>query len=178
MRSKIAFTLLIAATAAAALGGCMASAAAHQPAQVRSGTEQIWVSDFSPATLAAPTEVVATGLFTDAGHVTGKGPIDKGAIFDIRLSRGVIVANKWHKAHLHYHLDTSTCLVTLSATGSLSLVSGTGAYKGVSGSLAISGHEYAVLPRLRNGTCNQSASTALLGAAGMIAGTGKVTISG
>jgi hypothetical protein len=154
----------------------MASASARQPGKASSGTEQIWVSGFSPAALAAPTEVVATGLFTDAGHVAGKGPIDKGAIFDIDLSRGMIVANKWHKAHLHYRLNASTCLVTLTATGSFSLVSGTGAYKGISGSLAISGHVYAVLPRLRNGTCNQSASTSLLGTAGMLTGTGTVTI--
>jgi hypothetical protein len=178
MRTRIIAALLVAAGLATTLGGCVASAATRQASQATSGTERFWVSDFNPKTTSSPTEVVMTGLFTGAGKIVGKGPIDKGAIFDIDLSNGTIVANKWHRAHLRYTLNASTCLATGRQSGSIILESGTGAYKGISGTLSIGGDAYAVLPRLKSGKCNESSSAVPLGVVGMLTGNGKVTISG
>jgi hypothetical protein len=176
MRIKAVAALLVAAGLTTTLGGCAASAT-RQASHAKSGTEHFWVSGFNPNTVASPTVVVATGLFTDAGKLVGKGPIYKGAIFDMDLTKGTIVANKWHKAHFRYQVDAGTCLVTLSASGSISLQSGTGAYKGISGTLSIGGDAYAVLPRLNSGKCNESSSAVPLGVVGMLTGSGKVTIS-
>lgn len=178
MRIKILVAPLMAAAGlATTLGACMASAT-PQARQATSGTEHFWVSDFNPKTLASPTAIVATGLFTDAGKIVGKGPVYKGAIFDIDLSKGTIVANKWHKAHFHYDLNASTCLVTQTLSGSTILESGTGAYKGISGTISIGGVAYAVLPRLKSGKCNQSSSAVPLAVVGMLSGSGKAAISG
>jgi hypothetical protein len=177
MRIKIISGLLAPAVLATTLGGCMASATGQQSG-AKSGTEHFWVSGFSPKTLSRPTVIVATGLFTESGKLVGKGPIDKGAIFDIDFSNGTIVANKWHKAHFGYQVNASTCLVTLTASGSVIFERGTGAYTGISGTLSIGGDAYAVLPRLKSGKCNETPSAVPLGIVGMLSGSGKVTISG
>jgi hypothetical protein len=176
MRIKIIAALLVAAGLATAFGACVASATPRE-SQAKSGTEHYWASDFSPKT-SSPAVVVMTGLFNGVGKLVGKGPIDKGAIFDIDLSNGTIVANKWHKAHFQWKENVSTCLATGRTNGSISFESGTGAYKGISGTLSIGGDTYAVLPRLKSGKCNESPSAAPLGVVGMLSGSGKVNISG
>lgn len=175
MRIKIMAALLMAAGLAATLGACVASAT-PQASQAKSGTEYYWASDFNPD--SSPTVVVMTGLFTGVGKLVGKGTNDKGAIFDIYLPNGTIVANKWHKAHFGWKQNASTCLATGRTSGSISFESGTGAYQGISGTLSIGGEAYAVLPRLTSGKCNESTSAVPLGAVGMLSGSGKVTISG
>ena len=176
MRIKIIAGLLAATGLATTLGGCVASAA-RQRSQAKSGTEHYWLSDFNARTTSSPTVVVMTGLFTGVGKIVGKGPIDKGRIFDIDLSNGTIVANKWRTAHLRYEVNARTCLATGRASGSITLESGTGAYKGISGTLSVGGDAYAVLPRLKSGKCDESASTVPLGVVGMLSGSGKVSIS-
>jgi hypothetical protein len=176
MRIKIIAALLVAAGLATAFGACVASATPRE-SQAKSGTEHYWASDFSPKT-SSPAVVVMTGLFNGVGKLVGKGPIDKGAIFDIDLSNGTITANKWHKAHFQWTVNASTCLATGRASGSISFESGTGADKGISGTLSIGGDAYALLPRLKSGKCNESPNAVPLGVVGMFSGSGKVTISG
>jgi hypothetical protein len=176
MRIKIIFALLVAAGLATTAGACAASTT-PQASQAKSGTEYYWASDFSPKTTSSPTVVVMNGLFTGVGKLVGMGPGDKGAIFDIDLPNGTIVANKWHKAHFGWKENASTCLATGRTSGSISFESGTGAYKGISGTLSIGGDTYAVLPRLKSGKCNESPGAVPLGVVGMLSGSGKITIS-
>jgi hypothetical protein len=173
-RVKIIVALLVATGLATTLA---VASTTRQTSQARSGIEHIWVSDFNLNSVNTPTAIVASGLFTDAGKLVGKGPKDKGAIFDIDLSKGTILANKWHKAHPRYSLNPSTCLVTLNTTGYISLQRGTGAYKGISGNISIGGDVYAVVPRLQSGKCNASQNAMPIGVVGMYSGSGKITIS-
>jgi hypothetical protein len=176
-RIKIIVGLLLAAGLATALGGWVASATVNaSPAQ--SGTEYFWASGFNRKTTSSPTEVVMTGLFTEAGKLVGKGPIDQGRIFDIVFPNGTIVASKWRIARLRFTVNASTCLASGRDSGHVRLESGTGAYKGISGTLSQGGHVYAVLPRLKNGRCNENSNAVPLGVVGMFSGSGTVTISG
>lgn len=174
MRIKIIAGLLVAAGLAATLGGCAASAT-RPTSQAKAGTEYYWVSDFNPKTTSSPTEVVMTGLFTEAGKLVGMG---EGKHFEIVSSNGTIVATKWRIAHLRFTVSARTCLATGRDTGSVRLESGTGACKGISGTLSQGGDVYAVLPRLKSGKCNESPNAVPLGVVGMLSGSGKITISG
>jgi hypothetical protein len=176
MRIKIIAALVVAAGLAITIGGCVASAATRQASRVKSGTERFWASDFSPKTTSSPTEVVMTGLFTEAGKLFGVG--GEGKHFEIVFSNGTILATKWRIAHLRFTVNAGTCLATGRDWGRVRLESGTGAYKGISGTLSQGGDVYAVLPRLRSGKCNESPDAVPLGVVGMLSGSGTVTISG
>ena len=60
--------------------------------------------------------------------------------------------------------------------GTISLHGGKGAYKGISGKLSVSGKIFAVLPRLKNGKCNEANNAVPVEVLGEITGSGKVTL--
>jgi hypothetical protein len=72
--------------------------------------------------------------------------------------------------------DLTTCFGSVSVGRSISFGSGTGAYKGISGTVPISGKFVLVVPRLTNGKCNTATSVVPLGVAGELSGSGKVAL--
>jgi len=165
MRLKIIAALLVAAGLATTL--CGVASASGRTTATKSSTEHFWVSGFSPRT-GKPTEFVGTGLFTDAGKLIGH--------HKVVLSKGTFVVNK-SKLHGSFKLDKTSCLVAETVSGSVSLGHGTGAYKGISGTLPVKGSAEAVLPRTKSGKCNENSSS-VLGITGEFSGSGTVTISG
>ena len=73
-------------------------------------------------------------------------------------------------------INPITCFVTLinSATGSMGR--GTGAYEGISGPLPVHGEAVLVLPRLKNGGCNETSSVVPINETGEISGSSKLTL--
>lgn len=116
-----------------------------------------------------PEVFVGTGLFTDAGKVTGVHGDN------VTLSKGGFVVDG-SKLKFKFSINADTCFATVIEGGTISLHRGRGAYKGISGKLSVSGKIFAVLPRLKNGKCNEANNAAALGAAGVLSGSGTVTL--
>jgi hypothetical protein len=162
------FKVFAAAVAAMAMTGSAVgvAGATGRPNGTTSGTEQFTAGSFSPTTLM-PTVFVGSGLFTDAGSISSNGTA--------KLSKGTLVINL-NKATTTSTHDTTTCFASVVIGGSVSFGSGTGAYKGIVGTLPISGKFVEVIPKLTNGKCDTASSAVPLGVAGEFSGSGKVTV--
>jgi hypothetical protein len=167
MRLKVIAAFVV---AVALIGTSAGVALASRSSHAKTGVEKFWVSNFNPVTVN-PEVFVGTGLFTDAGKITGaQGDI-------VTLSKGGFVVNG-SKLTFKFSVNAHTCFATVTEGGTISLHSGKGAYKGISGNLSVSGKIFAVLPRLKNGKCNEANSAAALGTAGVLSGSGTVTLGG
>ena len=164
MRSKV-IAAAVAVMAVTGTAGGVASATSR-PSGTTSGTEQFWLGSFSPTSLL-PTVFVGRGLFTDAGSISSNRTA--------KLSKGTFVVNLSKVTVTSTH-DLTTCFGSVSVGGSISFGSGTGAYKGISGTVPISGKFVLVVPRLTNGKCNTATSVVPLGVAGELSGSGKVAL--
>jgi hypothetical protein len=164
------FKVIAAFVVVAALMGASAGVALATTRTGRSTTavEHIWAANFNPKT-TNPTVFVGTGLFTDAGKITGPSG-DK-----VTLSKGGFLVNG-SKITAKFTANHSTCFITLTFGGSISLNSGKGAYKGISGKIAIAGKIVGVLPRLKNGNCNGANNAVPLALVGTLTGSGEVTL--
>jgi hypothetical protein len=100
----------------------------------------------------ARNDVLITGSFSD--HGTGKkGTWDlaKGTIVVNNAAIGAIVKSpNWGTSY------ASSCSFDGVAKGLVTIVSGTGAYAGVKGSLSFTLTEAGQGPRLKNGECNEA----------------------
>jgi hypothetical protein len=161
LRSRILAGVLVAATLIGTSAG-VASATSH-PSRATTGTEHFWVSNWSPKT-GKPTSFIGNGLFTDAGSLSGG---------KVTLSKGSFVADR-SNLKTTFKFDSKTCYLVGTFSGTISLHGGTGAYKGISGTLSAGGTVVSVVPRLKNGTCNGSAVP--IATIGVVAGSGKVTL--
>ena len=77
--------------------------------------------------------------------------------------------------------STTTCSVALTATAPAMLLNGTGAYKGISGTLKLTETFALILPRVSSGKhkgqCNESNSAIPLATWGSVTGSGNVSYS-
>jgi len=161
VRSRILAAILVAATLTATSAGV--ASATGSSSRAASGTEHYWVSNWSPKT-GKPTAFIGNGLFTDAGRLSGG---------IVTLSKGGFLADR-SNLKMSFKFDAKTCFLTATVSGTIALHSGTGAYKGISGTLSAGGTVVAVVPRFKNGKCNGNAVP--IETIGAIAGSGKVTL--
>jgi hypothetical protein len=166
MRFKVIAALVV----AAALMGTSAGVAlaTSRTSHAKTGVEKYWVGNIS-LTTGNPTVFIGTGLFTDAGKISGAGG-DK-----VTLSKGGFLVNS-SKISVKYTNNVQTCFFTETFGGKISLHDGTGAYKDISGTLPVGGKVVAVLPRLKSGKCNEANSAVPLAVLGELSGSGKVTL--
>lgn len=163
MRFKvIAALVVVAAVMGASVGVALATG---RPSRTITGVEHYWVGDFNRIT-ANPTVFVGTGLFTDAGSTDNPG---------VKLSKGSFLVDK-SKITVKFTNNVHTCFFTETFGGTISFHGGKGVYKGISGTLPVGGKLVAVLPRLKNGKCNEANSAVPLAVLGEISGSGKVTL--
>jgi hypothetical protein len=163
MRFKVIAALVVVAALMGASAGV--ALATSRSSNAKTGVEQYWVANWSRAT-GNPTTFVVNGLFTDAGSVSGG---------KVKLSKGSFLVDR-SKITMKFTNNVHTCFLTATFGGTISLHGGKGAYKGISGTLPVSGKIVAVLPRLKNGKCNEANNAIALGYAGGISGSGKVTL--
>ena len=124
-------------------------------------------------------QVVVTGAFADAGQLTISGPVDT-----LTLSKGTIVLNlaAGEKAEnaLFNHLSSITnpksCGVNGSYKSLVKLVSGTGFYEGITGSVSMTTQEIGVFPKSPDGSCNLSSSATPVGFLSVASGVGTASI--
>jgi hypothetical protein len=126
------------------------------------------------------TTVLVTGAIVDygtafqansAGHVDSKGRytelvLTKGSILLRGSGLGPIVQPHSERRH------SSTCWVSTTSDTSVSIVSGTAAYSGISGSLIVTTNSVLIFPLTNRGQCQTGAGTSPL------ADWSKVTASG
>lgn len=74
--------------------------------------------------------MIATGAFTDGGTASMKG---KGILM-LHLSAGTIIRSPKTGAHTDKTETATTCMQTQTKHGDYTIVGGTGAYKGITGS--------------------------------------------
>ena len=122
---KIITSAAIAATAVALLGGTGIAAASSHATATKTENFQL----MSTSGTSNKSSVIAYGAFTAAGvdtpgaHNTDTLTFPNGALKLVHKITGG-----------KQHIDPATCLVTVTQTATYTLGSGTGAYKGVTGS--------------------------------------------
>lgn len=151
-----------------------------------SGQIKVWVTLPVTSSGNTPDPIVITGVIGDHGttiSVNSKGKSDANGNFErVRLSKGKFTVNG---AALNQALnnaapsdfDTATCSGSFSAgPDSVPIVngSGTGAYAGISGSVAVSAQFAFVGPKSKNGSCNMRANP--IAGFGIITGSGTISI--
>lgn len=146
-----------AAAAVMTVGGTGLAAASASTVQrpAASGTEHFSLMSTQPS--ASKYTIIASGLFT-AGGVDQSG--NKSDL--VKLPAGTFKIN--HSGPFHVtkqHLDPKTCLAVLAANSKFTVGSGTGAYKGISGS----GHAviaFTGIARKVKGKCDLNATPVVL----------------
>jgi len=163
MKRRSWIAIGIATVLGAAIPGSVALAAGTGP----SGHAELWVTP-SPATTSVkdPGKVLFTGAIADFGTSTtataaGK-PTTKDTGFDLlKLKQGTILVStaglkKAITSASPSTSDTTTCSFVVSATGAVTIVKGTGAYSGITGSFTATGTIAAILAT-KKGSCTGNA---------------------
>ena len=117
-----------------AVGGMVAAAAlavtgvtAASAAPAASGTEHMQV--MSTSTTSGTASVIAYGVFTEAG----KADLNSAKVTKFVFPNGTITVTH-KKTGGSQHFNKTTCLATISETGTYQITGGTGSYAGISGS--------------------------------------------
>jgi hypothetical protein len=174
-RSAVAGVVVVVGLAAAS--GALA-ALLSTTAGANSSRYPIRVEAVSSAS-SSSQQVVVTGAFADAGQLTISGPVDT-----LALSKGTIVLNlaAGEKAentlfnHLNSITNPKSCGVNGSYKSLVKLVSGTGFYQGITGSITMTTQEIGVFPKSPDGSCNLSSSATPIGFLSVASGVGTASI--
>jgi hypothetical protein len=172
----------VAVTGALLASGSLALAAApkaHPASASKGGTIHVFISNLGPT----KSKVTITGAVGDYGigiSQTKQGKVDpNGAYEELKLKHGTMLVNGagFEKAinHAHPQINTSNCSFFLTASGPSTIVSGTGAYAGAHGKVALTAQFGGIGPKKSNGQCNMSNNAPTFG--GFFAITGKGTVS-
>lgn len=102
--------------------------------------------------------IILTGAIADHGK-DHQGIAAKGTINKLVLTKGTFEVNT-SKLTVNPPLDPKTCTIAGSATGPVAIVagSGTGAYRGLRGTVTATVTIAGVLPKLKSGKCNGKAA--------------------
>jgi len=153
-------------------------------ATIKGGTIYVAVTPNNSATYP----IVITGAFADYGTAT---TIDKdgtvnpnGNYVKIALKQGGFevnstTLNKKASSTPPTFNSSTNCSYTFTISGPITLSDGSGAYKGISGTLTITESFSAILPRFTSGKhkgqCNESNNATPIASGGDISGSGKVS---
>lgn len=164
-----------AATACSVLvvGLVMGSAAAFAQSSSTSGAIQVWVN--SSLTNNGGGKILITGAIGDYG-ITKKGKNSNQAI----LKKGTITVNlKQFNAmgnSANPTINQSTCSGSFTYSAPVPIVSGTGAYAGITGSFTLTGQFAFILPKTKSGSCNMSNNANPISQYASVMGSGNVTL--
>jgi hypothetical protein len=169
----------VALTGVALLGGFSGVASAAPAA----GTLKIWVT---PQLSGPGGTIVVTGAVGDSGKtltVTSTGKTSASGNYEkLLLKQGTIMVNTTQfNAALNSNssaptdYNSATCSASIVTSGPATVVSGTKAYAGVTGSLTLTATIAIVLPHTKSGSCNMSNSAKPVAQWASITGSGPVT---
>jgi uncharacterized protein (UPF0333 family) len=179
-------SLVAAGIAVIAIVGMSFVAGPATAATSKGGTIYIAVTPNNSATYP----IVITGAFADYGTATTidqNGTVNaNGNYVRIALKQGGFevdstTLNKKANSSAPTFNSTVNCSYTFTVSGPVTLLNGSGAYKGISGTLMITESFSAILPRITSGKhkgqCNEANNVAPIASAGNISGSGKVSFS-
>jgi len=146
------------------LGGVLFSATAALGASppMMGGAIQLWVT---PSPTGNGGQVLITGVIGDYGkgqNVTAAGkPSKKSPYKDLMLKKGTILINltKFQQAQNNANptmYNKSNCSAYLTVSAPAAILSGTGAYKGITGIVTLRAEDAVLLPRTKKGACNEN----------------------
>ena len=163
---------LLPLVAAATLSGTLVLVGQSVSASAPGGLVHVY--DINPGT--ATGSVVVTGAIADTG--TDQTGVSANAN-RIVLSKGSFEVNT---SSIQKKFSTAkpkgnpaNCGVVLAATAPASIFNGTGAYKGMTGTVTLNITNAAVLPRKSNGTCDESPNSVAIGEVTISQGSGTVS---
>ena len=143
----------VAAVGLVAAGGLVVGAQAS--GQPTGGIVHVY--EYSPPT-AVPGRVILSGAIFDHGlDHGGAGP--NHSYHDLVLTKGSFEVNVG-KIKVHQSLDTKSCTLVVLGSGPAPIVngSGTGAYRGITGTTQAKSGFTGVFPKKPNGSCNMNAT--------------------
>jgi hypothetical protein len=176
--------------AAVVFGGLLAGAATAASAAA-SGTVKVYVTPNNTTAPKHPGKVMLTGAIGDYGSVidataAGKPTATKKKKTPyrlLRLKKGTILVNistfqsKLTSAYSSPSgFNSTTCSLSVDVSGSISVVSGTGAYTGITGSFVMTGHIGGISRRTKSGSCTTKTTTPPAATYISIIGSGTVTV--
>ncbi len=144
--------LAAAAAAVLATGAGWSAASASPASQAASGTEHFYLMTTQPS--ASKYTVIASGVFTGGGTDSSGNTVDK-----VKLPGGTFKIS--HSGQIHIvvqKVNSKTCLAQFKGTASFTIGSGTGAYKGISGSGKATVAALEIAKRNAKGQCNPNAT--------------------
>lgn len=154
-------------------GLILGSAGASAQSSPSGGTIQVWVTP-SP-TNNGGGKILITGAIGDYG-ITKKGKNSNQAV----LKKGTIIVNlkQFNAAtnNANPTINQSNCSTSFVASAPVPIVSGTGAYAGISGSFTLTAQFAFILPRTKSGSCNTSNNANPLNQYGSVTGSGTVSL--
>jgi hypothetical protein len=159
------------------LGG--AAAFAQSPS---GGAIQVWVT---PTNTGSGGKVLITGVVGDYGtsqkaNSSGQ-PSKNGNYQKLLLKKGTILVNSTQfNAGLNNTnppLNNTNCSTTFTFSAPVPIVSGTGAYVGITGSISLNAQFGAILPKTKSGSCNASNNSNPVAQYTSVIGSGTVSFS-
>lgn len=149
-------------------------------AAMKGGAIELWIT---PSPSGGDGHVLVTGVVGDYGkseNATAAGKLisHKSPYKELILKHGTILLNLTEYSQAENEakptmFNTSNCTSYLTVSAAAQIMSGTGAYRGITGTVALSAETAALLPKTRKGACNESANP--LDDYLTVSGTGTVT---
>jgi hypothetical protein len=152
------------------------------------GAVKVWVtpSNTGTTTTKHPGKVMFTGAIGDYGTsfnvtATGKATKKKSDYKLLKLKKGTITVNAGTIGKALTSAtptaNTTNCSVSVSTTAPVTILKGTGAYVGISGTVTFAAQYAAVVPRTSSGKCTEKTATKPLATYVSFIGTGTVSFS-
>jgi hypothetical protein len=150
---KTVRTLAAVTTVAALFSGIGVAAASTLPATAAaSGTEHFYL--MTTESSAATYVVLANGLFTAGGTDIAGNTVDT-----VKLPGGTFKVNHGGASKLiKQQVNAKTCFALFEGSSTITVGSGTGRYKGISGSGSAIITDMGIAPRTAKGACNFNAN--------------------
>lgn len=186
MKRGICATVMAAMVFGGLLGGAVTAASA-----ATNGTVKVFVTPNNTTAPKHPGKVMLTGAIGDYGTVINATSAGKPTATKkkktpyrlLRLKKGTILVNiSTFQSKLTAAFsspsgfNTSTCSQAVDVNGAISVVSGTGAYSGITGSFVMTGHFAGVTRRTKSGSCTTKTTTPAAATYSSIIGSGTVTV--
>ncbi len=181
--------VLVCAVLGAAVGlvGTAGPALAGAASAPKGGAVKVWVTPSNGTTTTKhPGKVMFTGAIGDYGisynvTATGKPSKKKSTYKLLKLKKGTITvtAGAVGKALTSAKptVNTTNCSVTASANAVVTILKGTGAYAGISGTATFTVQFAFIVPKTSSGKCTMKTATKPLSTYSSFIGTGTVSYS-
>ena len=154
------------------MGGLtLASAAASAQSSSSGGSIQVWLT---PSLTGNGGKILITGAIADYGVTKGKksgqAVLKKGTI-KVNLKQFNAATNAVNPT-----INPSNCSTSFTASAPVPIVSGTGAYAGITGSFTLTAQYAFILPKTKSGSCNTSNNANPISQYGSVSGSGTMSL--